>query len=159
MQCTHPIISGIRACIIYVRAAPCTCLLVGARPSHSTYDTTSTSYQYLCLLLSFSLSRMASTVPSLIGLVAKLKKLVHWKEFAIFLPDIDETDIEKVDLENPRNIDLQKQALFSKWLHKCAHPSWEDVISALESTDENMIAQSVSDAFHIVKPATNSEFT
>ena len=84
-----------------------------------------------------------STTPVTVGeLDLKLKSLVKWDRFGLQLPEINNADIEIIQ-ENINNIERQKIALYSKWLNKCVHPSWEHVINALELIDENKTAQSI----------------
>ena len=85
---------------------------------------------------------MASVV-SVSELGLKLKDLVRWESFGLQLPEINDADVEIIIRENSNNIERQKIALYTKWLQKCVPPSWEHVINALESIDENRIAQSV----------------
>ena len=84
-----------------------------------------------------------STTPVTVGeLDLKLKSLVKWDRFGLQLPEINNADIEIIQ-ENINNIERQKIALYSKWLNKYVHPSWEHVINALELIDENKTAQSI----------------
>ena len=74
-----------------------------------------------------------STTPVTVGeLDLKLKGLVKWDRFGLQLPEINAADIEIIIRENINNIEQQKIALYSKWLNKCVHPSWENVINALK---------------------------
>ncbi len=75
-----------------------------------------------------------------------LQDLVEWEGFALQLPTIIDVNIEVIRKNHPNNNALQKIALYTKWLQKCVHPSWEDVIKALQSINQNALAQSVRDS-------------
>ena len=69
--------------------------------------------------------------------------MVYWERFALHLPQITQTDIDIIKRDNPLNTASQKQALFNKWLRVYTSASWEYVILALETVDENYIAQTI----------------
>ena len=69
-----------------------------------------------------------------------LRDLVKWKRFALYLPGIDQSDIEVIDTEKHDDVAEQKLLLFSKWLSVHPKATWEDVIQALEKSDELKMA-------------------
>ena len=69
-----------------------------------------------------------------------LRDLVKWKRFALYLPGIDQSDIEVIAKEKRDDVAEQKIHLFSKWLSVHPKATWQDVIHALEKTDEFTIA-------------------
>ena len=69
--------------------------------------------------------------------------MVYWETFALHLPQITQTDIDIIKREVKDDIKGQKQALFNKWLRVYPSASWEHVILALETVDENYIAQTI----------------
>ena len=83
------------------------------------------------------------TKPTVKQLDNKLSDLVYWERFALHLPQITQTDIDIIKREVKDDITGQKQALFNKWLRVYPSASWEHVILALETVDENCIAQTI----------------
>ena len=81
--------------------------------------------------------------PTVKELDNKLRNLVYWERFALHLPQITQKDIKIIKGDNPLNTASQKQALFNKWLGLYPNASWEHVIIALETVDENSIAQTI----------------
>ena len=69
-----------------------------------------------------------------------LKVLVNWERFGIHLPGIEPYHTEAIRRERQTTYDLQKIALYDKWLTVCPTASWGNVIKALEEIDENRIA-------------------
>ena len=69
-----------------------------------------------------------------------LRDLVKWKRFALYLPGIDQSDIEVIVTEKCDDVAEQKLLLFSKWLSVHPKATWEDVIQALEKSDEFKMA-------------------
>ena len=69
--------------------------------------------------------------------------MVYWERFALHLPQITQTDINIIKREVKDDITGQKQALFNKWLQVYPSASWEHVILALQTVDENYIAQTI----------------
>ena len=75
-------------------------------------------------------------------LIELLDTLVNWQKFGTFLPGIKNEHIQVIECEN-RRIDQQKAALFSKWLSVLPEASWQDVLSALEKSQEYSLASKV----------------
>ena len=69
-----------------------------------------------------------------------LRDLVKWKRFALYLPGIDQSDIEVIVTEKRDDVAEQKLRLFSKWLSVHPKATWQDVTQALEKADEFTIA-------------------
>ena len=69
-----------------------------------------------------------------------LRDLVKWKRFALYLPGIDQSDIEVIVTEKRDDVAEQKLLLFSKWLSVHPKATWQDVTQALEKADEFTIA-------------------
>lgn len=86
--------------------------------------------------------------PTIPELDRHLKDLVNWKQFALHLPGTDNTDIRVIE-SNKRDdtIDLQKIALYEKWLQVNPEASWGHVITALETVRENSIAKQLKEKY------------
>ena len=83
---------------------------------------------------------MEKEKPEVTDLVQQLEPLVHWQEFAGYLPKIKQHHITKIEVENKDNIDEQKRALFKIWLEIYPEAKYSDVIEALEKAGENALA-------------------
>uniref|UniRef100_A0A1X7TJP8 Death domain-containing protein n=1 Tax=Amphimedon queenslandica TaxID=400682 RepID=A0A1X7TJP8_AMPQE len=75
-------------------------------------------------------------------LIQWLKPLVDWKPFGDCLPEITDSDISKIEKDNP-TIDEQKSALYSKWLKAAPKATWADVINALSKRREKKLVQDI----------------
>ena len=75
-------------------------------------------------------------------LIELLDTLVNWQKFGTFLPEIMSEDIQVIERDN-RGTDRQKDALFTKWLSVHPEASWEDVLFALEKSQEYSLASKV----------------
>ena len=78
--------------------------------------------------------------PTVNELHQELKGLVRWKKFATHLRMMEQSDIDKITKDNCDSAE-QRLAVLGTWLHKCTNASWEDVVSALEKIDENILAE------------------
>ena len=78
--------------------------------------------------------------PSMNELHLELKGLVRWKKFATHLRMMEQSDLDKIKKDNHNSAE-QRLAVFGTWLHKCTNASWEDVVSALEKINENILAE------------------
>ena len=91
----------------------------------------------------------------------ELKGLLRWKMFALCLPEMEQSDIEEIELNNVGNIENQKLALFGKWLRKCTTASWLDVLSALQTIDEYVLAEQLRvkycTVFSSLPPSSHSQ--
>ena len=83
-----------------------------------------------------------------------LRDLVKWKRFALYLPEIDQSDIEVIVTEKHDDVAEQKLLLFSKWLSVHPKATWQDVTQALEKTDEFTIANKLR--IELLPPAISS---
>ena len=79
--------------------------------------------------------------PTVKELDPELKGLVRWKSFAIQLPTIELSDVVEIEQNHRGNIADQRLAVYGTWLGKCVSASWLDVITALETIDENVLAE------------------
>ena len=79
--------------------------------------------------------------PTVKELDPELKGLVRWKSFAIQLPTIELSDVVEIEQNHRGNIVDQRLAVYGTWLGKCVSASWLDVITALETIDENVLAE------------------
>ena len=79
--------------------------------------------------------------PTVKELDPALKGLVRWKGFAIQLPTIELSDVVEIEQNHRGNIADQRLAIYGTWLGKCVNASWLDVITALETIDENVLAE------------------
>ena len=75
-------------------------------------------------------------------LIELLDSLVNWQKFGTFLPGIKSEHIQVIE-RDIRGTDLQKGALFSKWLSVHPEASWQDVLFALEKSQEHSLASRV----------------
>ena len=83
-----------------------------------------------------------SVRPKYDQLVELLDTLVNWEKFGTFLPGIKSEHIQVIE-RDIRGTDLQKAALFSKWLSVHPEASWQDVLFALEKSQEHSLASRV----------------
>ena len=83
-----------------------------------------------------------SVTPKYDQLIELLDTLVNWQKFGTFLPGIKSEHIQVIECEN-RRIDQQKAGLFIKWLSVHSEASWQDVLSALEKSQEYSLASKV----------------
>ena len=80
-----------------------------------------------------------SVRPKYDQLIELLDTLVNWQKFGAFLPGIKSEHIQVIE-RDIRGTDLQKAALFSKWLSVHPKASWQDVMFALEKSQEYTLA-------------------
>ena len=73
-----------------------------------------------------------------------LGSLTEWQEFAIFLPKIQESDVEKIEAERT-GVNRQKMALWTKWTKVYPSGSWGDVVAALKRMEENKLAEEIEE--------------
>ena len=83
-----------------------------------------------------------SVRPKYDQLIELLDTLVNWQKFGTFLPGIKSEHIQVIE-RDIRGTDLQKAALFSKWLSVHPEASWQDVLLALEKSQEYSLASRV----------------
>ena len=88
-------------------------------------------------------------------LIELLDTLVNWQKFGTFLPGIKSEHIQVIECDI-RGTDLQKAALFSKWLSIYPEASWQDVLFALEKSQEYTLASKVYQAINITSSTTSS---
>ena len=79
--------------------------------------------------------------PTVKELDPELKGLVRWKSFAIQLPTIELSDVVEIEQNHRGNIADQRLAVYGTWLGKCVNASWLDVVTALETIDETVLAE------------------
>ena len=90
----------------------------------------------------------SSTPPSLYSKPSKdlwtewLEPLIDWQTFGLFLPEINQKDIEKIK-KDTTGVDSRKMALWSKWSTVYPNGTWDDVIKALKRMKENMLAAEI----------------
>ena len=90
--------------------------------------------------------------PTVKELDPALKGLVRWKSFAIQLPTIELSDVGEIEQNHRGNIADQRLAVYGTWLGKCVSASWLDVITALETIDENVLAEHLKVKHGLVLP-------
>ena len=73
-----------------------------------------------------------------------LGSLTEWQEFAIFLPKIQQSDVEKIEAERT-GVNRQKMALWTKWTKVYPSGSWGDVVAALKRMEENKLAEEIEE--------------
>ena len=89
-----------------------------------------------------SVDPLTSVRPKYDQLVELLDTLVNWQKFGTFLPGIKSEHIQVIE-RDIRGTDLQKGALFTKWLSVHPEASWQDVLFALEKSQEYTLASKV----------------
>ena len=89
-----------------------------------------------------SVDPLKSVRPKYDQLVELLDTLVNWQKFGTFLPGIKSEHIQVIE-RDIRGTDLQKAALFSKWLSVHPEASWQDVLFALEKSQEYTLTSKV----------------
>ena len=75
-------------------------------------------------------------------LIELLDALVNWEKFGTFLPGIKSEHIQVIE-RDIRGTDQQKAALFSKWLSVHPEASWQNVLFALEKSQEHSLSSRV----------------
>ena len=96
-----------------------------------------------------------SVRPKYDQLIELLDTLVNWQKFGTFLPGIKSEHIQVIECEN-RRIDLQKTALFTKWLSVHPEASWQDVLFALEKSQEYSLASKVYQKLNTTSSTTKN---
>ena len=81
----------------------------------------------------------------------RLKKVVEWERFALYLPEIKQEDIDMIKKDRPNGTLDQKLYLYKVWLKKHPDASWSDVVEALEKIDEKSMAYDLKKKFHTVE--------
>ena len=94
-----------------------------------------------------------SVRPKYDQLIELLDTLVNWQKFGTFLPGIKSEDIQVIERDKKEN-DLQKAALFSKWLSVHPEASWQDVLFALEKSQEYTLASKLYQKFNTTSLTT-----
>lgn len=75
-----------------------------------------------------------------------LDKLTKWERFAIFLPEIQQYHVDKIQKDNlglEDSVDRSKTALWTVWTKIYPQASWSDVVEALKKTQENRLADDI----------------
>lgn len=85
---------------------------------------------------------LSDQIPTIAELAELLSSLTKWQNFGMFLPDITNDIIEKIENDYKRT-DRQKLALFSEWLQIYPSASWDNVIDALKKLKENSLVNAV----------------
>ena len=75
-------------------------------------------------------------------LIELLDSLVNWQKFGTFLPGIKREHIQVIERDKKEN-DQQKAALLTKWFSIHPETSWQDVLFALEKSQEYALALKV----------------
>lgn len=78
----------------------------------------------------------SNSKPTYKGLIEVLSPLTKWQTFAAYLPSITKDHIEKIE-QDYKQIDRQKEALYSKWQNIHPDGTWDDVIKALRKMERN----------------------
>ena len=96
-----------------------------------------------------------SVRPQYDQLIELLDTLVNWQKFGTFLTGIKSEHIQVIE-RDIRGNDLQKAALFSKWLSVLPEASWQDVLSALEKSQEYSLASKVYQKLNTTSSTTKN---
>ena len=99
-----------------------------------------------------------SVRPKYDQLIELLDTLVNWQTFGAFLPGIKSEHIQVIECEN-RRIDQQKAALFMKWLSVNPEGSWQDILFALEKSQEYTLVSKVYQTINITSYSSTASST
>ena len=83
-----------------------------------------------------------SSKPEFNKLTECLDPLIGWEKFGTYLPGIKSEHLQQIQ-EDHQGIDRQKRALYNKWLAIYPEASWQDVINALKTAQENTLAAEI----------------
>ena len=82
-----------------------------------------------------------------------LESLTEWQEFAILLPEIQKSDVEKIEADSAeitgvyRKKKQEKMDLWTKWTSVYPSGTWGDVVAALKKAKENELAEEIEKEF------------
>ena len=82
---------------------------------------------------------MYAGTPTLQQLLNALKKLKNWFVFGAVL-GIPVTELKKIESSHQEDSDIRKLDMLQYWLHSKLNPTWDEVILALEQTDQLALA-------------------
>ena len=83
-----------------------------------------------------------SSKPEFDKLTLWLGPLINWQNFGVFLPGIKREHIQSIQIDC-RGIGHQKSELYDVWLRVNPNATWQDVITALETAQENALAAEI----------------
>ena len=83
-----------------------------------------------------------SSKPEFDKLTLWLDPLINWQRFGTFLPGIKHEHIRTIEVDK-RGIYHQKSELYTEWLRVYPNASWQDVINALTTPQQNAFAEKV----------------
>ena len=76
-----------------------------------------------------------------------LQDLIHWERFAIHLPGLEQSNVNKIMKDKRDDTVDQKLALYETWLQVYPNASWENVLRALRKVKENTLAKDIEARF------------
>ncbi len=85
---------------------------------------------------------MAEKRPTIPELHQALKDLKQWETFGISLKCMRFPIIEEIKLDE-NTTEKRKLELYNKWLNVCPDATWDDVATALEETENVVLAKEV----------------
>lgn len=74
-----------------------------------------------------------------------LYDVMNWEQFAIHLPNITSSDVERIQLNYHHSVHDCERALVKYWLSVHPKASWDDVMIALHEAGEQKLARNVMD--------------
>ena len=93
-------------------------------------------------MASMSLSMSGRKSPTLQQLLEALKKSHDWFCFGATL-GVPVFQLKKIESDHPKNSDRCKLELLQYWLDNNLDPTWNDIILALEKTDQLALAAQI----------------
>lgn len=103
-----------------------------------------TACRYVALLISVS---NAGDEPLDVRILARLlESIVSWEQLGVQL-GIKMNRLEAIKGEHHGDLEMCKNKLFDVWLRQTSNPSWRDVVNALESIQENNLADKIKQKF------------
>ena len=85
----------------------------------------------------------------------ELAELVNWQRFATHLPDLTRGDIEQIEQDHRDDVQRKKLELYGRWLTRCPNASWNNIVLALEKSNEFTLANVIKRKLY-VQTASNA---
>ena len=98
-------------------------------------------------IFSFSEYKASMSKPTVQELDQCLQDLIHWERFAIYLPGLEQRDVDTIRKDKRDDTIDQKLALYETWLQVYPSASWKNVLQALRKVKENALAKDIEARF------------
>ena len=93
--------------------------------------------------------------PKLKDLLEELRSITtSWKSLMINL-GVKKYDLDRIETESNGKIIPSKQDSFDLWLRRTPNASWKDIIDALFTMEENVLAGELSKKYRWIDPRVN----